>query len=243
MTTLYGRILPRPQLLYQDELFVHGNSWNLSPVSFRKPVQLTTNWACLRIVQNSSRDWSIHAEPCRGRLKNFQSHLRRIGITVLDNDYHGDLEIKDSKDYSRLDEWFRDCQRYRVTFLIVLLPDIVSSQLYNHIKKYGDIKHGIHTVCVKYNKLGDSRYDDNVALVSTGTFLFYFSFERGGTRYYLRVFGYIVFAHHTSLRTRQGCSGRTLISIGSRKSISNSEEPTTSSRMMHTAACSGVKQW
>ena len=170
MIKLFGRCLSRPTLLYKRKLVFQGQSWNLDGESFRKPVELS-NWACLRI-QTSRYDESIRGEPCSKKLQDFQSHLKMKGITVKTNSsYHDNLEIKSSRDYNRLDAWFEECQTFPVTFLIVLLPDHVTSELYNQIKRYGDVKHGVHTVCVKYQKLGTARYDENVALVSAGTFL------------------------------------------------------------------------
>ena len=170
MIKFSGRFLSRPTLLYKKKLVFQGQSWNLGGESFRKPEELS-NWACLRI-QNSRFDESIHVEPCSKQLEAFQSHLKMKGITVdTDSNYHDNLEIRGSGDYNKLDEWFEECQKFPVTFLIVLLPDRVTSELYNQIKRYGDVKHGIHTVCVKSTKLGTARYDENVALVSAGTFL------------------------------------------------------------------------
>ena len=95
------------------------------------------------------------------------------GIKVNDSPDNDDLEIKNREDYKRLDGWFKDClPKYDVKFLIVLLPKHCTSELYNHIKRYGDVKYGLHTVCVKSEKLGNAPYDENVALVSAATFLF-----------------------------------------------------------------------
>ena len=172
MMKVLGRTLTRPTLLYQKKLHLTGNSWNLDTVSFQKPVRLV-NWACLRIIGNPQVDGSIYDGPCRKQLEEFLSHLRLKRITVDDNDNHGDLLIKNREDYAELDRWFKEClQEYNVNFLIVLLPNRRTSELYNHIKRYGDVKYGIHTVCVTSQKFGTPRYDDNVALVSAATFLF-----------------------------------------------------------------------
>lgn len=169
---LTSRVLPRPTLRYKNKLSLNGDSWNLNTVSFREPVGLV-NWACLRIIGNLRYDQSIYDEPCREQLMKFLSHLRSKGITVNDNNYHGDLIIRNRNDYVELDRWFKEClQVYNVRFLIVLLPNGRTSELYNHIKRYGDVKHGIHTVYVTSEKFGSARYDENVALVSPATFLF-----------------------------------------------------------------------
>ena len=172
MIRLFGRVLSQPTIYYKNKRVVNGQPWNLETKVFQKPVELI-NWACVRIVQNRNYDKSIHDGLCQKNFEEFQSHLKLKGIKVKWTDLHGDLEIDGNGDYWKLDSWFKESvQTYGVTFLIVLLPERMTSELYNQIKRYGDVEHGIHTVCVKSNKLGDVRYDDNVALVSAGTFLF-----------------------------------------------------------------------
>ena len=173
MIRLSGRTLQRPALLYNNkEVILNSSSWNLGTVSFRKPVGLV-NWACLRIIENSQNDGSIYTGRCREQLQKFLSHLKLKGIKVDDRPNHGDLGIRSRQDYVKLDGWFKEClQGYDVNFLIVFLPDRRTSELYNTIKRYGDVKHGIHTVCVTSKKLGSPQYDENVALVSAATFLF-----------------------------------------------------------------------
>ena len=173
MVRLKGRKLSRPTLLYKSKLELTRSFWNLDGRELKNPAELP-NWACLRIVQDSRSDRSILKEPCKGLLQTFRSHLLSKGIKDPSREPpHGDLEIRDNRDYWKLDNWFTDClQTYYVTFLIVLLPGRTSSELYNHIKRCGDVKYGIHTVCVKSGKFGTLPYDDNVALVSARTFLF-----------------------------------------------------------------------
>ena len=172
MIRLFGRTLQRPTLLFKQKQTLGMGSWNLDGKAFRKPMALI-NWACLKI-QTPRDQASIHDEPCRSLLNKFVSHLKLKGITgVNDEKLHGDLPIVHSRDYESLDKWFKECpQDFGVTFLIVVLPDHASPELYNHIKRYGDVKHGVHTVCVKSQKFGKVPYDENVALVSAGTFLF-----------------------------------------------------------------------
>ena len=169
-----GRVLSRPDLLYHKKHLLDrdSKSWNLGTLSFRKPVDLV-NWACLRIIGNLEKDRTIYHGPCRKQLTEFLTHLGLKGIEVEDNDNHDDLKIKNRADYLKLDGWFKECLRgYNVNFLIIILPDHCTSELYNHIKRYGDVKYGINTVCVTSGKLGNARYDENVALVSAATCLF-----------------------------------------------------------------------
>lgn len=166
-----GRVLPQPTVLYECKVNLNRSSWNLDNVLLRKPAQLI-KWACLRIIQHSSLDKSIHDQPCKKRLEDFQEHLRRKGIHVKENEDHDDIIIRDSRDYDALDDWFKaSFEDYDVEFVLVVLPERPTAEIYNQIKRCGDVKNGMHTVCVKPQKFGELPYDDNVALVSTETFL------------------------------------------------------------------------
>lgn len=129
---------------------------------------MLNDWACVRI-QMDERDKTIFEGPCAKSLEDFQTHLKSKGITAETNNNHDDLflTVHDYEFDGLLDKFFRSSlEDYKVRFLLVVLPQQVTSKLYNHIKRYGDIKYGIHTVCVKADKFGSPRYDDNVALVS-----------------------------------------------------------------------------
>ena len=56
-------------------------------------------------------------------------------------------------------------------FVLFVLPERPTAEIYNQIKRCGDVKYGMHMVCVKPQKFGELPYDDNVALVSTEMFL------------------------------------------------------------------------
>ena len=171
MVNLQGRILPSPNLLYASNKSKQGPSWSLDGLKFQKAMELT-NWACTRIIQDANIDKSIYEDSCAKRLEVFQTHLVKKGITVEKSQSHGDLEIRGPSDYHRLDEWIKSSRdEYNVRFLLFVLPQRTSSELYNYIKRFGDVNNGVHTVCVKIQGFGTVPYDDNVALVSTDTFL------------------------------------------------------------------------
>ena len=171
MVNLHGRILPSPDLLYAGKTPIRGPSWSLDQLKFRKPMELT-NWACTRIIQDENVDKSIDEASCAKQLTEFQTHLGKKGIKVERSQSHGDLRIRGPFDYHRLDKWIKSSRDdYDVRFLLFVLPQRTSSELYNYIKRFGDVGNGVHTVCVKLPKFGTVPYDDNVALVSTDTFL------------------------------------------------------------------------
>lgn len=127
------------------------------------------NWACLRIMQTGN-DKSIKEDPCKNKLNEFQDHLRLKGIFAEKTNAHGDLRISNDN-YEPLKQWFKESvEGYNVRFLLIVLPEHPTSELYSRIKKFGGGTYGVHTVCVKADKpfkFGNKQYDDNVALVST----------------------------------------------------------------------------
>lgn len=170
MVKLNGRKLKPPTLNYGDDKTapISGSHWSLKDVPFRTPKELD-NWACLRIYHGNDES-SIHKDPLKKSLKDFQDHLEAKGIKAKKNNYHDDLWLP-KNDYGPLEQWFRESRNtYRVRFLLVVLPKVPTSELYNHIKRCGDIINGIHTVCVTTKGFGTLPYDDNVALVSTKLF-------------------------------------------------------------------------
>lgn len=170
MVRLKGRVLPQPTLLYDQKVNLNRSSWNLGNVSLRKPAKLI-GWACLRIMQHPDRDNSIHDQPCKKQLEDFQKHLRRKGIDVKKNEDHDDILLRGNRDYKNLDNWFKaSLKDYHVKFVLVVLPEYATAEIYNEIKRCGDVTNGMHTVCVKAKKFGEPQYDDNVALVSTEPF-------------------------------------------------------------------------
>ena len=179
MVRLWGRVLQQPKLYYynpQKVIPMRGSSWNMLAGKFRKPKMLN-DWACLRI-QMDGRDGSIFQGSCAKSLEDFQKHLETKGIIAEKNNNHDDLFLT-AREYvshdtpGKLENFFKSSLKdYNVSFLLVVLPKDVTSELYNSIKRYGDVKYGIHTVCVKADKFGDPRYDENVALVSAILFFF-----------------------------------------------------------------------
>lgn len=171
MVRLKGRLLPQPTLLYKQKVTLNRSSWNLDNVKLREPAKLI-KWACLRIILHPNLDKSIYEQPCKKRLEDFQTHLKRKGIDVRENEYHDDIFFRDNRDYGRLDDWFKAALKdYGLNFVLVVLPERVTAEIYNQIKRCGDVDNGLHTVCVKPKKFGELPYDDNVALVSTETFI------------------------------------------------------------------------
>ncbi len=177
MVRLQGRILQQPKLFYKQKITpinMRGSSWNMLQAMKFREAKMLNDWACVRI-QMDRRDQPIFEDPCAKSLEDFQTHLKSKGIIAEKNNNHDDLflTVHDYEPDGLLDGFFKPSRKdYNVRFLLVVLPQQVTSKLYDHIKRYGDVKYGIHTVCVKADQFGNPRYDDNVALVSATMFSF-----------------------------------------------------------------------
>ena len=169
MVPVMGRKLNPPTLLYfgGKNAALGGSKWSLLHQSFRTPKTLT-KWACVKLYYPGSEKFEpINDQPWSNRLGKFVAGLKRKGIEVEESDSHGDCKLR-SNDYRDLEQWFKDShEHYKTDFMLVLLPQHPTAELYNSIKRFGDLKYKMHTVCVKPDKFGTNpQYNENVALVS-----------------------------------------------------------------------------
>lgn len=102
------------------------------------------------------------------RVEEFRQALRNCGMGYVEPTNKA-LQVAlgnaddDFTDKS-LDEAFGKVVGAKIPIMLVILPT-KSAPVYNRVKYYGDVKHGIHTVCVFQNNLGKGpQYYGNVAL-------------------------------------------------------------------------------
>ena len=105
-------------------------------------------------------------------MTGFQAELRKVGIMVPPNSYSGGKVRPVSRpDYPEIDATIRGFGAYawqnfkKIPLLFIILPHR-DTELYNRIKHAGDVKFGVHTVCVVADKFrkGQPQYFANVAL-------------------------------------------------------------------------------
>ena len=107
-------------------------------------------------------------------VEQFRIHLDGVGIGI--KDYMGrpapvpkHLDDKEAATSAAIKNVFRtistSAKLKKLWFLLCIFP-VDDVMLYNTTKRFGDIKAGIHTVCVQYSKFtkGDPQYFGNVAL-------------------------------------------------------------------------------
>lgn len=147
--TLWGRELPQPDVMFNEPANYKGSQWNLANIKFRSASRLE-KWACVTIHRQPNPETN-HSQ-C---LKTFVNVLRSCGIdTTIPNTTH----IRYNRVNTELESVFE--RSIGIKLLLVVLPE-KNSQLYNLVKRLGDVKHGIPTICVAgsrnkfYNRFED----------------------------------------------------------------------------------------
>lgn len=155
MVTVQGRVLKKPAIIYQNgsvSPYIDGRArWNLRHVSQMFKSGQLEKWAILRITRDA-RDPKGEKSKFEETLHGFLRTLRQIlGGNNVSEPVESWRKTIDKGDDAALEQDFMHCKNKGIHLLLIVLPDNDAST-YKHIKKLGDIDHGINTVCV----LGDS---------------------------------------------------------------------------------------
>lgn len=168
LLTVKGRILVHPKVKYRTrdgteslDADIRFAEWNMFGRNFYSTKPLG-RWACLSITMG--RFGKIDNASLKGHLDAFTKELDNCGLNFDERHEPKIVTITDEGD-PRLEEKIRALAK-DFDLLLVVLP-MKHTLLYNKIKVFGDVKYGIHTVCVvgsryKFFK-GDPKYLANVA--------------------------------------------------------------------------------
>jgi eukaryotic translation initiation factor 2C len=151
-----------------------NGSWNLSKVSFCKGARIPP-WTYLWIRDNSYRQPWADNTGLKNTIDAFKLEMRNRGLNT--EQFFGPGFAINGIDYnqpsSQIDKQFDviAADKRKPKLLLVILPK-ADSLIYNRVKYMGDVKHGIHTICVIGSKLAktypngspDLQYFANVAL-------------------------------------------------------------------------------
>lgn len=160
MIVIKGRILPAPPVTYgsQSQIIPAEASWNMRGKQFAKPVKVT-KWSFLKLGG---------AQFGTNHLDMFKRALRDYGLgTEGPSNPQGFVAplpgSEDANDAS-IEKVFKAMFQAKLKMVLVILPTS-SAVTYARVKFYGDVKAGIHTVCVLAEKLDKgAQYYANVAL-------------------------------------------------------------------------------
>ena len=165
LLTVPGRVLTGPKIKYkQQEIRSEFGKWNMFTVKFNRAGTLR-NWTYLLISTEDVQD-ALNQQSLEATVRQFEEALRNSGITV--HPPKGGLRIlikniEDPRIESTLKSVPSDPRQPGLALVILPKPDTL---LYNHIKQVGDVKLGVHTVCVLGPKFAnaETQYFANVAL-------------------------------------------------------------------------------
>ena len=182
MITVHARILPPPRVSYASGKFaqVREGGWNMGELKVIAPGRAPLDWKFVIIhgkgndngLLETRNNTTVMKDTALGFAKSFAVELGKIGILnvntptpVVSSLAFGTTE--DEFDFS-VEKMF---QAHNASFLFLALPRKLPDWQYKRIKYYGDVKFGIHTVCMAIDKMsnqsnnqGWSQYCANVGL-------------------------------------------------------------------------------
>ncbi|KAL9010648.1 MAG: hypothetical protein Q9173_004437 [Seirophora scorigena] len=166
LITVPGRVLNEPKVKYKQDNFaqVRGGSWNMQGIKFNTGGTLHS-WTYLMISMGNMPD-AFSKDSLSSTVAQFHQALLNMGIHASPPRPGMRLMVSGPDDTSietTLKNVPGDPKYARL--VLVILP-IAHTLLYNRIKHAGDVKVGVHTVCVVGSKFAKAQpqYFANVAL-------------------------------------------------------------------------------
>ena len=165
MIVIKGRILPAPPVTYgskaqknEAHIIPTEASWNMKGKKFAEPIKIT-KWTLLRL--GGARFEKNH-------LNLFQQALHSYGLgkegPLNPRGFESPLPGSEDANDASIQKIFRTMHDAGVKMVLVVLPTS-SKVTYSRVKYWGDVKVGIHSVCVLAENLDKgAQYYANVAL-------------------------------------------------------------------------------
>jgi eukaryotic translation initiation factor 2C len=162
-----ARVLLGPPVQYRNSKATNARfgSWNMQSMQFSKPMTLP-HWSYVWISMRNIRDpWESH-DQLRTTVDLFRRNLKLNGLNA-DNLISPGLDLKIDggdmmQDGAAIELTFDKFLRHpkKPTLMLVILPK-ADTVVYNHIKRLGDVKTGVHTICVVAPKFAKQTPDNN----------------------------------------------------------------------------------
>ena len=164
LITVPGRVLSAPELMYKaKKMYARFGSWNMADLKFNATMALR-RWSYMLIIQGQSGNLWANPDHLHTDVLKLNEALRKVGIAADPPGRGRPVYIQNPED-AALENAFKDSANSGIGLLLVIIPS-TNVQLYNRIKLLGDIKYGVHTICVVGSKFakGDPQYNGNVSL-------------------------------------------------------------------------------
>lgn len=160
MIVIQGRILEAPPVTYgrKSQITPTEASWNMRGKQFAKPIKIT-KWAFLKL--GGVRLESNHIDSFKRALKDYG--LGTEGPSAP-QPFEAPLPGSEDANDASIQKVFKAMFSTGIKMVLVILPNS-SSVTYARVKFWGDVKAGIHSVCVLAENLSKgAQYYANVAL-------------------------------------------------------------------------------
>ncbi|GIZ45237.1 hypothetical protein CKM354_000841500 [Cercospora kikuchii] len=172
MITVPGRILPSPTVKYgSSNASTSNGAWNLRGARFDKPGKFN-RWQVLVINSQGNRGQAMRGPPDE-TIKKLAESLKGYNIQMGERGPTFQITLAPLNVMNRpandkmLKSAFEKAEANRVDMLFIVLPE-ADRWLYARIKLFGDVEHGIGTICSVGSKLendkGQQMYFGNLAL-------------------------------------------------------------------------------
>jgi eukaryotic translation initiation factor 2C len=188
LITIPGRILNPPNVVYKNKItaITRNGGWNMAKIQFNNGATLPP-WTYLMLSLPWKRKTDAFSSPVQAEatLSRFHSSLTLNGLTgpAAFRRNPGRLQLQnDDGDYGRLDKVFDQIlstpQKPRLILVILTDSDAV---VYRHLKLLGDVRKGIHLICVVGSKLATQTQRDPENLQYFANVALKFNIRLGGT--------------------------------------------------------------
>ena len=165
MTRVIGRRLKDPTVLFKGDRDASpkNGTWNIYGKQFREGMTFPKKWSFLKLDVGRSSGPNINQ--VRAAMKEFCKVAEGSGLEDTDFQDEGEIRIADHED-PKLKAYLESSVKDFGTKLLVVVLPYKDTRLYQAIKRIGDVKAGLQTVCVVSDMFcrRNGSYYGNVAL-------------------------------------------------------------------------------
>ena len=161
LITVPGRVLVEPKVKYRAEkpAEIREGGWNMAKIQFNFGGRVD-KWSYVLISTGNPPD-AFDQAGLMSIMAQFHRTLQNMGIAAP-APINGSRLVINSPNDPNIENALK-----KAPLMLVILP-VKDTQLYNRVKQIGDVKLGVHTICVVGSKLANERgqlqYFANVAL-------------------------------------------------------------------------------
>jgi hypothetical protein len=170
MITVPGRVLDSPTVSYaKQNIRPKGGSWNCADQKFVMPGTYL-RWQA--VVVNAGNRRALNTDP-EGLVRDLDAFLKTYGLNMGERGGTEQMLLENltvphrAANDTKIKLAFSKAEANRVNLLLIILPEN-DKWLYSRIKYYGDVVHGINTICSVGSKIqkqqGQGMYFGNLAL-------------------------------------------------------------------------------